>query len=676
MINNKHSIDTILIVNRGEIACRVIRTAKSLGYKTVAVYSEADVNALHVQAADNAICIGPTEVKQSYLNMDAIFEAAKQSGANAIHPGYGFMSENADFANACSAKGITFIGPPVKAINMMGNKRHAKIAMLEANVPCVPGYNGGEQDDATLVMQANKIGYPVMIKATAGGGGRGMRLANSEAEMQEFIGSARSEAQNAFGNGEIILEKAIIDPRHIEIQIFADQHGNCVYLGERDCSIQRRHQKVVEEAPSAFVTPQLRKAMGEAAVRTALACDYVGAGTVEFLVDQQRNFYFLEMNTRLQVEHPITELITGTDLVALQIKVAAGEPLPFSQADIKLHGHAIEVRLYAEDPRQNFLPQTGTVHLWRQAEGDGLRCDHMLADGQVISPHYDPMLAKMIAWGENRDDATRRLKRMLEESVLFGFENNRHFLGQVIDHPVFKEGGATTAFLTDHFAEDASINILTAAADDWALAALILEALRAQGFSSNLRHWSNIKYHGGNFKLAMGEQQANILQWSESCQGSVKVHSSIQGLEKGAATVTVNNLTLHSIDDNRAYFSRAGVKQSCWFKHTENSIYLSTTRGDMRFDDLSQQVSSSSNQVGSGKLQAVMDGVIVDVKLAVGDKVTKGEVVVIMEAMKMEHPIKANTDGIIESINVSAGDQVKSKQLLVQITPAVIDEQQ
>ena len=675
MMNKNNSFDTILIVNRGEIACRVIRTAKSLGYKTVAVYSEADVNALHVQAADYAICIGPTEVKQSYLNMDAIIEAAKRSGANAIHPGYGFMSENANFANACHANGITFIGPPVKAINMMGNKRHAKLAMLDANVPCVPGYNGGEQDDVTLVMQANKIGYPIMIKATAGGGGRGMRLANSEAEMKELIGSARSEAKNAFGSGEIILEKAIVDPRHIEIQVFADQHGNCVYLGERDCSIQRRHQKVVEEAPSAFVMPQLRKAMGEAAVRTALACDYVGAGTVEFLVDQERNFYFLEMNTRLQVEHPITELITGTDLVALQIKVAAGEPLPFSQADIKLNGHAMEVRLYAEDPRQNFLPQTGTVQLWRQVEGDGLRCDHMLAEGQVISPHYDPMLAKMIAWGENRADALRRLKRMLEESVLFGFENNRHFLSQVIDHPVFKEGGATTAFLTDHFAEDASIKTLTATADDWALAALILEALRAQSFSNNLRHWSNAKHHSGNFKLAMGGQQCNILQWSDNCLGSVSVHSKIQGLEKGAEAVTVNALELHNINDNRAYYSRDGVKQSCWFKTFENSIYLATARGDMRFNDLSQQVSAGSNQVGSGKLQAVMDGVIVDIKLAIGDKVTKGDVVVIMEAMKMEHPIKANTDGIIESINISAGDQVKSKQLLAQITPTNIDEQ-
>lgn len=675
-MSNNNSFDTILIANRGEIACRVIRTAKSLGYKTVAVYSEADANALHVKAADKAVCIGPAEVGKSYLNMDAIFEAAKASGANAIHPGYGFMSENADFANACSANGITFIGPPVKAIDMMGNKRQAKLAMLAADVPCVPGYSGGEQDDKTMIAEANKIGYPVMIKATAGGGGRGMRLANSEAEMKELIGSARSEAINAFGNGEIILEKAILEPRHIEIQVFADQHGNCVYLGERDCSIQRRHQKVVEEAPSAFVTPELRKAMGEAAVRTAQACDYIGAGTVEFLVDHERGFYFLEMNTRLQVEHPVTELITGTDLVAWQIKVAAGETLPLSQADIKLNGHAMEVRLYAEDPRQNFLPQTGTAELWRQAEGDGLRCDHMLADGQVISPHYDPMLAKMIAWGESRADAGRRLKRMLEESALFGVENNRHFLSKVIDHPVFKEGGATTAFLVDHFAEDASMNALTATADDWALAALILEAVRAQSNSANLRHWSSFNHHSGNFKLAMGEQQCNIQQWSNNSQGTVSGHAEVQGLEIGAEKTIVSNLELHSIDDNRASFSRDGVTQSCWYSANENSLYLSTDRGDMRFDDLAGQPAAGSDQAGSGKVQAVMDGAIVDVRSAVGDKVSKGDVIVIMEAMKMEHPIKANTDGVIESVNVSTGDQVKSKQLLVQITPAITEEQE
>lgn len=658
------AINTILVANRGEIACRVIRTARSLGYRTVAVYSEADANALHVQMADKAVCIGPAEVGQSYLNMPAILDAVTRSGADAVHPGYGFMSENAEFADACSAAGVTFIGPPVKAIDMMGNKRQAKLAMLDAGVPCIPGYSGSDQSDETMVREANEIGYPVMIKATAGGGGRGMRIAHSEAEMRDLISSARSEAENAFGNGEIILEKAIIEPRHIEIQVFADQHGNCVYLGERDCSIQRRHQKVVEEAPSAFVTPELRKAMGEAAVRTAQACDYVGAGTVEFLVDHERNFYFLEMNTRLQVEHPVTELITGTDLVAWQIKVAAGETLPKSQDDIQLNGHAMEVRLYAEDPRQNFLPQTGDVVLWRQAEGDGLRCDHMLADGQVVSPHYDPMLAKMIAWGEDRADATRRLKRMLEDSALFGVENNRHFLARVIDHSIFKEGGATTAFLADHFADDPSMQTLSADADDWALASLILAESNSQQHKQGA-HWSSFKHHSGNFKLRQADQIADITFRGNVQKQQLGGEVVLQLPEQEATTIS--NLQLLDLNNNRALFSRDGVQQSCWYALSNGSLYLSTEQGDLHFEDVSRLPALGADQAGSGQIKAVMDGAIVEVKAAVGDSVQKGDIIMIMEAMKMEHPLKADVDGVITSVNVQPGDQVKSKQLLAEV---------
>lgn len=665
-MSEHNAINTILVANRGEIACRVIRTAKSLGYRTVAVYSEADANALHVQAADKAVCIGPAEVGQSYLNMPAILDAVKRSGADAVHPGYGFMSENADFADACSAAGVTFIGPPVKAIDMMGNKRQAKLAMLDAGVPCIPGYSGSDQNDDTMVREANDIGYPVMIKATAGGGGRGMRVANNEGEMREFIGSARSEAENAFGNGEIILEKAIVEPRHIEIQVFADQHGNCVYLGERDCSIQRRHQKVVEEAPSPFVTPELRKAMGEAAVRTAQACDYVGAGTVEFLVDHERNFYFLEMNTRLQVEHPVTELITGTDLVAWQIKVAAGETLPLKQDDIRLNGHAMEVRLYAEDPRQNFLPQTGNVALWRKAEGDGLRCDHMLADGQTVSPHYDPMLAKMIAWGEDRADATRRLKRMLEDSVLFGVENNRHFLSKVIDHSVFKAGGATTAFLPDHFADDASMQALNAHQEDWALAALILSAANGQQHNTN-SNWSSFKNHSANFKLRQGEQLAEVTLRSRLNERQLGGDIVVQLAEQEA--VSSNNIQLLDLEDNRVSFSLNGVQQRCWYALDDAGLHLSSERGDVYFEDVSRLPALGADQTGSGQVKAVMDGAIVDVKANVGDSVQKGDLIMVMEAMKMEHPMKADVDGVITSINVQAGDQVKSKQLLAEIQP-------
>ncbi|WP_372868117.1 acetyl/propionyl/methylcrotonyl-CoA carboxylase subunit alpha, partial [Pseudomonas sp.] len=426
------AFNKILIANRGEIACRVMRTAKDLGYRTVAVYSEADADSRHVQEADQALCIGPAQVNRSYLQIDAIIAAALKTGADAIHPGYGFLSENADFARACEAAGIVFIGPSVEAIHLMGSKRLSKLAMLEAGVPCIPGYEGAEQDDQTLSRAAGHIGFPLMIKASAGGGGRGMRLVHEACELLAQIRTARSEAQNAFGCGELILERAVIQPRHVEIQVFGDAHGNIVYLGERDCSVQRRHQKVVEEAPCPLMTPELRQAMGEAAVKAAASVDYVGAGTVEFLLDRSGEFFFLEMNTRLQVEHPVTELVTGQDLVAWQIRVAAGQPLPLKQEDICLAGHAMEVRLYAEDTSRNFLPQTGQVLRWEPSLRDGIRIDHGLLEGQTISPVYDPMLAKVIAYGATRDEARRKLLRAVEDCVLLGVNGNQRFLANLL----------------------------------------------------------------------------------------------------------------------------------------------------------------------------------------------------------------------------------------------------
>jgi geranyl-CoA carboxylase alpha subunit len=426
------AFNKILIANRGEIACRVMRTAQNLGYRTVAVYSAADSDARHVHVADEAVCIGPAQVNQSYLMIDSIIHAAQQTGADAIHPGYGFLSENADFARACEAAGIVFIGPTVEAIHLMGSKRLSKIAMLEAGVPCIPGYEGAAQDDDTLSREAERIGYPLMIKASAGGGGRGMRLVHASSELLAQIRTARSEAQNAFGSGELILERAVIQPRHVEIQVFGDQHGHIVYLGERDCSVQRRHQKVVEEAPCPVMTPELRQAMGEAAVKAAASVNYVGAGTVEFLLDQSGEFFFLEMNTRLQVEHPVTELITGQDLVAWQIRVAEGQPLPLKQDEIRLTGHAMEVRLYAEDAAHNFLPQTGTALRWEPALRDGIRIDHGLVEGQVVSPFYDPMLAKVIAYGATREEARRKLVRAVEDCVLLGVNGNQRFLANLL----------------------------------------------------------------------------------------------------------------------------------------------------------------------------------------------------------------------------------------------------
>ena len=381
-------INKVLVANRGEIAIRIFRTARSMGYRTVAVYSGADADALHVDWADQAVCLGPAAAEESYLAIKKILLAAERTGADAVHPGYGFLAENADFARACQDAGLIFIGPPAAAIELMGSKRLSKVAMQEAGVRCIPGYQGDDQSDSQLLSQAGKIGFPLMVKASAGGGGKGMRLVSSESELDDAIGRARSEAQKAFGNGELILEKALVESRHIEIQVFADCHGNVVHLGERDCSIQRRHQKVVEESPSPFVDEDLRKRMGRAATDAARACNYLGAGTVEFLVDQDKNFYFLEMNTRLQVEHPVTELVTGQDLVAWQLLVASGEPLPLLQDDIALTGHAMEVRLYAEDPRKQFMPQTGKIFRWDTPESDSVRIDHGIRVGQHVRPHY------------------------------------------------------------------------------------------------------------------------------------------------------------------------------------------------------------------------------------------------------------------------------------------------
>ena len=440
--------DSVLVANRGEIAVRVIRSAQQQGYRAIAVYSEADADALHVSIADEAVLIGPAPVAESYLDAERILDAARRTGAQAVHPGYGFLSENASFAAACADAGLVFIGPSADAIELMGNKAEAKRRMLDAGVPCIPGYQDTDQSDAALLAAGESIGVPLMVKAAAG---RGMRLVSDLDQLADALAAARSEAENAFGSGELILEKAVVEPRHVEIQVFGDSHGTIVHLGERDCSVQRRHQKVVEESPCPVMTPELRAAMGEAAVNAARSIHYAGAGTVEFLLDASGEFYFLEMNTRLQVEHPVTELVTGLDLVALQLRVAQGYPLDIAQQDVRLDGHAIEVRLYAEDTANDFLPATGRASVWQPPLGEGVRVDHGLLSGQEISPFYDPMIAKIIAWGEDRHTACRRLVRALENTVLFGVENNRRFLLDVLRRPAFVAGEATTAFIEQQF---------------------------------------------------------------------------------------------------------------------------------------------------------------------------------------------------------------------------------
>ncbi|MBW7470623.1 acetyl/propionyl/methylcrotonyl-CoA carboxylase subunit alpha [Marinobacter sp. F4218] len=644
-------LSKLLIANRGEIAVRVIHTAKALGYRTVAVYSEADANALHVHEADEAVCIGPAQVTASYLNADAILEAARKTGADCIHPGYGFLSENAGFADACKSAGLVFVGPPADAIELMGSKRRSKIAMQEAGVPVVPGFEGNYASDEELIAAAADIGYPLMIKASAGGGGRGMRLVNDESSLADNLKRARSEAKQAFGDDELILEKAVIEPRHVEIQVFADRHANAVYLGERDCSVQRRHQKVVEEAPSPIVTPELRAAMGEAAVKAALACRYEGAGTVEFLVDKDRNFYFLEMNTRLQVEHPVTELITGQDLVAWQLSVAEGRPLPLAQDEIELNGHAIEVRLYAEDPANGFTPQTGPLLVFQPAEGEGLRFDTGVRSGDTITPHYDPMLAKVIAWGQNRDDARRRLIRALEDTLVFGVTTNRYFLSRIIADETFSAGEATTAFLQQSFSQDPSLQPQRPGPRELALAASVLD----HGISGQTA-WSNAPATTTPIQLEIGDASLELL---------VRRTGSHLTLDWNGEH---HEVIVENLEDGRLCIIDNGVRQYCQYHRDGDSLYFQASGQSWLVRDITHQPAADASGGGSGRIQASMDGAIIEVLIEPGQEVRQGETLVILEAMKMEHPVKADRDGTVGRVLASKGDQVKRSQLLVEIT--------
>ena len=666
--------DKILVANRGEIAVRVMRTAKSLGYKTVAVFSEADRHAAHVAFADEAVLIGPSPVSESYLKADNVLAAAKASGAQAVHPGYGFLSENCDFANACEKEGIEFIGPPSKAIELMGSKRLSKIDMMKAGVPCIMGYEGASQDMETLVTEAHKIGFPIMVKASAGGGGRGMRLVFEASELEAQIKTARSEAENAFGSGELILEKAVIKPRHIEIQVFADKHGNVVYLGERDCSIQRRHQKVVEEAPSPFVDQVLREKMGAAAVQAAKACNYVGAGTVEFLVDSEKNFYFLEMNTRLQVEHPVTELVTGTDLVAWQIKTAAGETLPLTQDQIQLNGHAMEVRLYAEDPANNFLPQTGNIHRWSPALGEGVRIDSGLISGdqkgQAVSPFYDPMLAKIIAYGANREEARRRLRQAVEESTIFGVNVNSEFLSEVLSHQCFIDGEATTAFIAEDFGDSSTLSAQDATSLEKSLACIVsyLKLGKDKNKTTNnsnslnlgLSGWSNTGHSPWPYKLKFNDHE-----WSLSLKETKTPSNQLDfEISENDQIVSLHDVTM---TDNKIRYSHNGVYRRSEFQIIGKTIFIKNNIAYSQFEDVTHLSVAAKEANGSGQIKASMDGAIIEVFAKPGETVSKGQTLVILEAMKMEHPLKADVDGIIESVTVKQGDQVKLRQLLVTI---------
>ena len=650
------AIQKILIANRGEIACRIQRTAQALGYRTVAVYSDADADALHVQIADQAVHIGPAPVQQSYLNIPAIIDAARRSGADAIHPGYGFLSENAEFARACEQAGLTFIGPSVAAIELMGSKRRSKIAMLDAGVPCIAGYQGAEQDDATLLREAERIGYPLMIKASAGGGGRGMRLVHDGSDLPAQLRTARSEALNGFGSDELILEQALIEPRHVEVQLFGDHHGNLIYLGERDCSVQRRHQKVIEEAPCPVMTAELREAMGEAALKAGRAVNYVGAGTVEFLLDARGQFYFLEMNTRLQVEHPVTELITGLDLVAWQLWVAEGRPLPLTQDQVQLHGHAMEVRLYAEDPAQDFLPQTGCVEAWEPALQHGARIDHGLREWQLISPFYDPMLGKLIAHGATREEARRKLLRAVQDTVLLGVQSNQRLLVSLLQHPQFISGEFSTAFIAQHFSDHACLNSYAPSAEDLAIAAVLFYQSSALSHRAPLSGWRNNASVPLHFRLGLDEQNWTLQLLAEP-QGAFKVQVAERTLALKLIDQDAQSVTLE-ID---------GLRQRHACRVDGEQLWLFTHPGSLRLEDRTHAVIGSQTSVSSGTLKAPMDGAIVDVLVSEGSPVSKGQLLVVLEAMKMEHPLKAGIDGVLKRVQVKVGDQVKNRQVLLQV---------
>ncbi|MDO7895536.1 acetyl/propionyl/methylcrotonyl-CoA carboxylase subunit alpha [Pseudomonas citrulli] len=646
----------LLIANRGEIACRIQRTAQALGYRTVAVFSEADADALHVRLADEAVLIGPASVQQSYLAPAAILEAARRTGADAIHPGYGFLAEHAGFARACAAAGIVFIGPSPEAIELMGSKRRSKIAMLAAGVPCIAGYEGDAQDDDSLHREAARIGYPLMIKASAGGGGRGMRLVRRAEDLAEQLRTARSEALHGFGDDELILEQALPDPRHVEVQIFGDHHGHLIHLGERDCSIQRRHQKIIEEAPCPVMTAERRQAMGEAALKAGRAVDYVGAGTVEFLLAADGRFYFLEMNTRLQVEHPVTELVTGQDLVAWQLDVAAGRPLPLRQDQVHLDGHAMEVRLYAEDPAADFLPQAGRLIGWEPPAREGVRIDHGLREGQAITPFYDPMLGKLIAHGATREQARRRLLRAVEDCVLLGVQSNQRLLAGLLAHPRFIDGDFGTGFIEQHLSEHAALQAQVPTTEQLAIAtALFYQRDRAR-HATDLGGWRNNASTPLRYRIGQDERDWTLDLLAEP-DGTLKVHHAGRSIE----------LKWLDVDPSGAALMLDGVRQQHRWRLKGSDLWLFTRPGGLHLQDRTRAAVAPAASTGDGLLQAPMDGAIVEVLVSEGTVVRQGQLLMVLEAMKMEHPLKAGLDGVVRQVQVKRGEQVRHQQVLLRV---------
>ncbi len=663
--------DKILIANRGEIACRIIKTARRMGVTTVAVYSEADAGARHVRMADEAVFIGASPARESYLVIDKIIAAAKRTGAQAIHPGYGFLSENEAFCHACDEAGVVFIGPPVSAIRAMGSKSEAKKLMEAAKVPLTPGYHGDDQDAAKLKGEADAIGYPVMIKAAAGGGGKGMRMVEKAEDFDAALASCKREAAASFGSDHVLVEKYIVRPRHVEIQVFGDAHGDCVYLFERDCSVQRRHQKVLEEAPAPGMTPERRRQMGEAAVAAAKAVGYVGAGTVEFIATQDGQFFFMEMNTRLQVEHPVTEMITGLDLVEWQLRVASGEKLPLTQEQLHINGHALEARVYAEDPNKNFLPSTGRlVHLAPPAESLNVRVDTGVEEGDSISPFYDPMIAKLIVWDVDRDRALARMQQALADYRIVGVNNNIDFLSRLVACPAFASADLDTGLIERERnylfpgAESPPAEVFATAA----LAELLRERRWAQQRAQNSPDPNSPWHARDGWRINGAARRALMFRFGET-QTSVGVATrgdgfalSVDGAtyavrgridERGAMRVEIDNLRMDA-----AVVAAGGMRHvfhdgRAWRLAAVDPLHV-----------------SSDGAGAHGGLLAPMPGKIIAILAEAGAKVSKGAPLLILEAMKMEHTITAPSDGVLKSHRFAVGDAVGDGAELVDFDPA------
>jgi propionyl-CoA carboxylase alpha chain len=659
------SFRKILIANRGEIALRVMRSCTAMGVETVAVYSDADADSPHVRFAGESVHLGAATAQESYLRIDKIVEAARRTGADAIHPGYGFLSENAEFAESCAAAGVVFIGPPPAAIRAMGLKSSARMLAAEAGAPVVPGYDGEDQSSETLRARTVKIGFPVLIKASAGGGGKGMRVVRAESEVDGAIEAARREAEKAFGDGSLLLEKYVEGARHVEVQILGDARGNLVHLFERDCSLQRRHQKVVEECPSPAVNEELRRKVGEAAVAIGRAIGYTNAGTVEFILAPSGEFYFIEVNTRLQVEHPVTEMVTGLDLVRLQIEIAEGRPLPFAQSDLKAEGHAIEARLYAEDPANDFLPSTGKILDLHLPAIEGVRVDSGIESGMEVSIHYDPMLAKLIARGEDRDDAIRRLVYALRQSSIQGLRTNRDFLIRTLDHPDFRRGRAHTGFIAEHLDEliaddDPRLNL-----DSLVAAALHLQnqCRSSDGLLAELPPgYRNNPYRDPSIRFRIGGDEI-VVSWSQTGDGAYR------------ARVFDSTVTAQVLSSTSEGFSGVirieidGVQRAFKIVEAGDELYVHSSLGSrvIKRPPRHPAPQAASEQASAN---SPMPGKVLKILVEAGQKVSAGDPLIILEAMKMEHTMRAALDGVVEAVLVNQGEVIAPGQLLVQILSA------